>query len=326
VFRGRPRPGDIQQGLLGDCWFLSALSVLAERPQAVERLLVTREVNPCGAYQVRLCHNGQWKVVIVDDYFPVTVATADPSNPFESERAGLAYSRGAQGQLWVSLVEKAYAKLHGSYAAISAGQMHLALADLTGAPCTSVTLPDRLPDLINRGDGEAADVPDVNPTSDAGGGYARELVWAQLLSFRESGFLMGLSSGNDDKDEAAFGRVGLTMHHSYSVLDVFTLHLSPGPAGANTASGPAGANTASGPAGANTASSANQSEIVRLLKLRNPWGNGTWLGAWRAKDPRWTPALRAQLPRGSDESEGGVFWIEFKDALVWFGSLVSDFD
>ena len=53
--------------------------------------------------------HGALQVVIVDDYFPVTVATADPSNPFESERAGLAYSRGAQGQLWVSLVEKAYA-------------------------------------------------------------------------------------------------------------------------------------------------------------------------------------------------------------------------
>ena len=49
---------------------MSALACLAERPALIERLLITKEVNDEGIYKVKLCKNGEWVIVTVDDYFP----------------------------------------------------------------------------------------------------------------------------------------------------------------------------------------------------------------------------------------------------------------
>jgi len=73
LFVDNPDPNDINQGALGNCWFLAAMASLAESPAIVKRLFINQEYNEFGVYQLRICKNGEWVVVTIDDYFPCSL-------------------------------------------------------------------------------------------------------------------------------------------------------------------------------------------------------------------------------------------------------------
>ena len=50
------------------------------------------------------------------------------------------FSRSAQSDMWVLLLEKAYAKLHRNYYTLRGGLVSEALSDLTGAPVSVLEL------------------------------------------------------------------------------------------------------------------------------------------------------------------------------------------
>ena len=115
-------PSDIKQGALGDCYFLSAISVLTEHPNRIRKLIVSDKMNKEGVFGVKLFKNGEEQIVILDNYIPC------------DEKGEPVFSSANGNELWVILLEKAWAKLHGSYERIIGGQAHLTLRDMTGAP------------------------------------------------------------------------------------------------------------------------------------------------------------------------------------------------
>lgn len=102
VYVDEPTPNDIKQGALCDCYFLSSLSVIAERPDRIKNIINVTEVSEQGVYPVNLYKNGQKVQVLVDDF--ILCKNAAP-----------VYSRANGNELWVLLAEKAWAKIHGSY-------------------------------------------------------------------------------------------------------------------------------------------------------------------------------------------------------------------
>jgi calpain-15 len=53
-------PNDIKQGTLANGWLLSAIAIIAEIPALIERLFLTKEVQPSGVYRLKICKNGEW--------------------------------------------------------------------------------------------------------------------------------------------------------------------------------------------------------------------------------------------------------------------------
>ncbi len=97
---------DINQGEIGNCWFLAALANLAENEECF-RLVVPESQDfgsgYTGAFRFRFWRFGQWVEVVVDDRLP-------------TRRGELIYIRSVdKNEFWSALLEKAYAKLHGSY-------------------------------------------------------------------------------------------------------------------------------------------------------------------------------------------------------------------
>ncbi|KAF2901392.1 hypothetical protein ILUMI_04795, partial [Ignelater luminosus] len=111
----------------GNCWLIGALSSLAlHHKHLTKRLFITPEVCEEGAYQIRLFNDGKWVSVMVDDRIP-----CDKNGyPY--------YAKALENQMWVSLIEKAVAKLYGCYQALDAGPFIEGLSLLTGVPCIAI--------------------------------------------------------------------------------------------------------------------------------------------------------------------------------------------
>ena len=125
----------VQQGpYLGDCWLLSPLAALAARqPKALRAIFspCTAEDFAAGRVRVRLCPNGcSWREVEVDTLLPC-------------DERGRPIFCGTAGAGWAAMVEKAFAKLLGSYAALEGGRCVESLVDLTGGVCHTLRIPKK---------------------------------------------------------------------------------------------------------------------------------------------------------------------------------------
>ncbi|KAK7052859.1 hypothetical protein VNI00_004178 [Paramarasmius palmivorus] len=140
---------DLVQGGIGDCWFISALATMSTYGGLVERFCVARD-EQVGVYGFIFFRDSGWVTVIVDDMVFTSIPKFEElsaqekqlyhndknlyNNSARKNGKGLYFAKsGTEGETWVPLIEKAYAKLHGSYGALAGGFSSEAIEDLTGA-------------------------------------------------------------------------------------------------------------------------------------------------------------------------------------------------
>ncbi|NXO99978.1 CAN14 protein, partial [Certhia brachydactyla] len=130
---------DLCQGLVENCWFLAALEALTFHQDILAAVVPQNqsfERKYVGIFHFRFWHFGEWIDVVVDDRLPV------------NEAGELLFvSSVYKNVFWGALLEKAYAKLYGSYEDLQIGQVSEALVDFTGGVNTRIKLTEAPPDL-----------------------------------------------------------------------------------------------------------------------------------------------------------------------------------
>ncbi|XP_072554924.1 calpain-1 catalytic subunit-like [Paramormyrops kingsleyae] len=135
---------DIAQGCLGDCWFLASVGALTFQPQMLQKVVPNDQGfhrDYAGIFHFRFWRFGAWVDVVIDDKLP----TIDGNLIFVHPTT--------KNEFWAALLEKAYAKVCGSYSDLKAGNVSEAMMDFTGGIHVMYMLkeaPPNLWDLMNR--------------------------------------------------------------------------------------------------------------------------------------------------------------------------------
>ena len=233
---------DIVQGKICDCYFLSVLGSLCKFPELVEKLFYFKEKTKEHIYGIYFYINGHKKLVLIDDYVPYV------GTNFKQ----FAMSKSEENEIWVALIEKAWAKINGNYIRIGCG----------GSP-------NEVFDVLTEAYSEEVAVkPSVKDT-----------LWNKLIDGAKKGFVMTAgTSANDDVED-----VGLSQGHAFTVLGIHEI------------------------------------KGERVIRLRNPWGEGEFNGDWSDFSSKWTEDLKKKY--NYYEKEDGDFFMGYKDFLNYFVTM-----
>lgn len=180
---------DIVQGNLGDCWFLAAMSSLTLDGSLFNYVVPNDQSfqeNYAGIFHFRFWQFGRWVEVVVDDFLP-------------TRNLRLIFTASSSWrELWSALLEKAYAKLHGSYSILSGGLVSEAMEDFTGGIAVTMEMANTKP---------------------------REL-WYMVKQALNKQTMISCSITADSSGEMETERpLGLLAGHAYSIVDAEKVRL-----------------------------------------------------------------------------------------------------
>lgn len=259
------KPSDVLQGGIGDCWLMSAIACLAEYHGPLHNLFDSHSISIFGKYKIKLYNKSEkrWETLIIDDKIPFMKATGKPL-----------FAQCKDNEMWVLLLEKAFAKFVGNYSKLKGGSIAWGLQVLTGDYVMSFHQSDRSWQkfrMVNMNK-------EINPQSVTFLGTSEKFNCGETFDIlkeydKEGSLLSTYASCNALWKHNS----GIITKHAYSILRI------------------------------------EEIGNYKLLQLRNPWGRFEWSGDWSDKSAKWkeNPYVRMRLQ--FEDKNDGVFWISWYD-------------
>jgi hypothetical protein len=287
---------DVVQGANGDCWFIAAVATICSNPGLIQKVCVERD-EECGVYGFVFYRDGEWIWTVVDDnlflskpdfdergdtYDPTGIKETRYKKSHQTGSEALYFASCAnENETWVPLLEKAYAKVHGDYDAISGGISGEAVEDLTGGVTIKI-LTDRI--------------------------LSKERLWRELTEVNKDFLFSASSPGSYGNDADA--RRGLALNHAYSIIkaveeeseDKKTKHRLVLVRCVTTFRAQLVLTQPRNPWG----------------KRANA-AMGEWTGPWSDGSAEWDPYWMKKL--GHKFGDDGLFWMSYEDLLKRFDLL-----
>ncbi|XP_013379035.1 calpain-5 isoform X1 [Lingula anatina] len=193
---------DLNQGELGNVWFVTACTSLAHLPKLWQKVVPNHkeqdwgpESEYAGIFHFHFWRYGCWVDVVVDDLLPT-----------KNGKLVFCHSKN-KNEFWSALLEKAYAKLYGDYETLKTGYPADALVDFTGGVAEKL-------DLMQYG---------VRQNEDD-----KMEFFEELLDASENSSLIIATISCPETDVGQSGRQGLMKGYGYGVTAVKKISVNKG--------------------------------------------------------------------------------------------------
>lgn len=108
--------------------------------------------------------------------------------------------------------------------------------------------------------------------------------WDQLMEYYKAGYCLGAGTPSHEDGDRAKSATGVVQGHAYSIIKLVEV------------------------------------DKLKLICVRNPWGQGEWTGDWSDDSELWTTRMK-NLTGQQDFANDGIFWMDFNDFVVEFDDV-----
>ena len=157
-------------------------------PKLIEKLFFSKNLTKSKNHQYGIYFyiNGIWKLILIDDYFPAR------NTSFKK----FAFAYSTEKEIWVPLLEKAWAKINGCYAKVGTGG-----------------LPNEVFDVCSEAYNEYILIKNKN----------KDLLWNEIFQGEKKNYMMTAGT-TKNTNNFKLEKIGLSPGHAYTVLGVLEIN------------------------------------------------------------------------------------------------------